>query len=74
MFVLRLLAGLLQRGTLAGDLPGTLKLLGMCLQEAVPWAAPLTAIPFIAFALLSLWAFRTSLGGQKIFAMDALDE
>ena len=34
---------------------------------SAPWAAPMTVIPHAALALIALWAFRTSLGGQSLF-------
>ena len=37
-----------------------------------PWATPLIAIPFAIVALLALWSFRTSLGGQSLLGEGAL--
>lgn len=34
---------------------------------SAPWAAPMMIIPHAALAILALWAFRTSLGGQSLF-------
>jgi serine/threonine-protein kinase len=38
------------------------------------WAAPMMVIPYAAVALLALWAFHTSLGGQPMFSASLLDE
>ena len=38
------------------------------------WSAPMTVIPYAAIALLALWAFRTSLGGQSVLAEGVLGD
>ena len=40
----------------------------------VRWSLPLLAMPVVAAVLLTLWAFRTSLGGQSPFSGSLLDE
>jgi hypothetical protein len=38
------------------------------------WAAPMTAVPYALVALLALWAFRTSLGGQSLIGEEVLGD
>ncbi|HYR28099.1 MAG TPA: hypothetical protein VEU30_06505, partial [Thermoanaerobaculia bacterium] len=40
----------------------------------VQWAMPLLMLPFAATALLTLWAFYTSLGGQSPFSASLFEE
>ena len=38
------------------------------------WSLPMTAVPYVAIAVLAVWAFRTSLGGQSAIAEGVLGE
>ena len=38
------------------------------------WATPVTVIPYAAWGLLALWAFRTSLGGQSLLSEGILTD